>query len=151
MIALIIILLFLGLLTGIFVRSGKSPFDNIAMLAAVEATPQDSAARKLLAEELARPARIKKKRQGLWLFIGAILFGALIYSAMTSPAPAQQTVFRDDRGSTVGTAVTTGNQTTYRDDRGRTTGTSTIDSAGTTTFRDERGRTVGTATAPRQW
>jgi hypothetical protein len=70
------------------------------------------------------------------------------------PAPqqeAQQTIFRNDRGLTTGTAATSGNQTTYRDDRGRTTGTATVDSAGTTTFRDSSGRTVGTAAAPRRW
>ena len=71
------------------------------------------------------------------------------------PAPqqeAQQTIFRNDRGQTTGTAATdSGGQTTFRDDRGRTTGTATVDSAGTTTFRDSSGRTVGTATAPRRW
>jgi hypothetical protein len=41
-----------------------------------------------------------------------------------SPAFAQnQTTFRNDRGSTVGTATTYGNTTTFRDAGGRTTGT----------------------------
>jgi hypothetical protein len=71
----------------------------------------------------------------------------LVASALT--ASAQQTIFRDDRGRTTGTAATTGNQTTYRDGSGRTIGTGTTDSSGTTTFRDGNGRTTGTATAPR--
>jgi YD repeat-containing protein len=89
----------------------------------------------------------KPIKRPFWLFIGAILFGALIYSAM--PARAQQTTFRNERGQTTGTAATTGNMTTYRDGQGRTVGTGTTN-GGTTIYRDSSGRTTGTATAPRR-
>ena len=89
----------------------------------------------------------KPIKRPFWLFIGAILFGALIYSAM--PARAQQTTFRNERGQTTGTAATTGNMTTYRDGQGRTVDTGTTN-GGTTIYRDSSGRTTGTATAPRR-
>ena len=60
-------------------------------------------------------------------------------------ASAQQTKFRDSRGSTIGTATRSGNQTTFRDARGSTTGTATTSSSGQTTYRNSRGSTVGTS------
>jgi predicted aconitase with swiveling domain len=64
-----------------------------------------------------------------------------------------QTVFRDSRGSTTGTATTDSQGTTvFRDARGSTIGTAATTnqgSAGTTTiFRDSRGSTTGTASTP---
>jgi hypothetical protein len=75
-------------------------------------------------------------------------FLALVFAiAMVTPAAAQQSTFRDDRGRTIGTATINGNTTTFRDDRGRTTGTATTDSQGTTTFRNDRGQTTGTGSS----
>ena len=51
--------------------------------------------------------------------------GAFLLLAFVAGAGAQQTTFRDSRGSTAGTATTVGNTTTFRDSRGSTTGTST--------------------------
>jgi hypothetical protein len=74
MLGLILLVMFFALLIGIFVRLRKSPLDKIATLAsieaAVQATPQNSEARKLLAEELARP----KRRQAWAILIAAFLF-----------------------------------------------------------------------------
>ena len=70
----------------------------------------------------------------------AILLGAIV----VTQAQAQQTVFRDAGGRTVGTATRDSQGTTvFRDARGRTTGTATRSSSGTTTFRDASGRTIG--------
>jgi hypothetical protein len=83
---LLLIVLIVWLVTGI-TRTRKNPLDDIAKLAAIEATaPQDSAARKLLAEELARPAREAKRRQGLAIFI-AIFFFAVYVIGSTSGVP----------------------------------------------------------------
>ena len=54
-------------------------------------------------------------------------------SALAQRSP--QTTFRDSRGSTIGTATTSGNQTTFRDNRGSVTGYATRDSQGNTTTR----------------
>jgi hypothetical protein len=66
-------------------------------------------------------------------------------------ATAEQTVLRDGRGRTVGTATDTGQGTTVlRDPNGRTVGTATTDQSGTTTFRDASGRTTATSSTPRR-
>ena len=58
--------------------------------------------------------------------IGVLAFATSVAILAAAPyASAQQTTFRDSRGSTIGTATTLGNQTTYRDNRGSTVGTST--------------------------
>lgn len=64
-------------------------------------------------------------------------------------APAQQQVFRNERGQTTTTATQSGNQATYRDAGGRSIGTGTTDSSGTTVFRDARGRVVGSVSGRR--
>jgi hypothetical protein len=80
-----------------------------------------------------------------------ILVLAAVLLALAEPAAAQnQTMFRDSRGSTTGTATTYGNTTTFRDTGGRTSGTATRDSSGTTVFRDAGGRTTGAASVPRR-
>lgn len=78
------------------------------------------------------------------------MFATAVAVLATTPyAFAQQTTFRDSRGSTIGTATRMGNTTVFRDSRGSTTGTSTR-TGGTTVFRDSRGSTTGTATFPRR-
>ena len=74
---------------------------------------------------------------------------AVAVLAVMPNAAAQQTTFRDSRGSTVGTASRWGNQVTFRDSRGSATGYSTTSSSGQTTYRNSRGSTVGTSTSPR--
>jgi hypothetical protein len=64
--------------------------------------------------------------------------------ALSVPAAAQQTTFRDSRGSTIGTATRSGNTTVFRDNRGSTTGTATK-TGNTTVFRNSRGSTTGTS------
>jgi len=79
------------------------------------------------------------RTQVTWLAAAAMILAVL-------PAIAGDTVFRDSRGVTTGTASTdSGGQTTFRDAGGRTTGTASTDSQGNTTFRDAGGRTTGTA------
>lgn len=82
---------------------------------------------------------------GLGLAVAIILMIAALTKAR---AESPQTVIRDNRGSTVGTATTSGNVTTFRDARGATTGTATRDSGGQTIFRNERGATTGSASVP---
>jgi hypothetical protein len=95
-IIVLIIVLIVWLVTGI-TRTRKSPLDDIAKLAAIEATaPQDSASRKLLAEELARP----KKRQGLAIVLG-VFFLIIYISAHTSGTPTQQASAPVDHHSAV--------------------------------------------------
>jgi hypothetical protein len=69
--------------------------------------------------------------------------------AFSVSAAAQQTTFRDSRGSTIGTATRDSQGTTvFRDARGSTTGTATT-SGNQTTYRNSRGSTTGTSTRPR--
>lgn len=82
-------------------------------------------------------------RPWVQIIIAVVWLAATLTTAAAQQSP--QTRFRDSRGSTVGTATTSGNTTTFRDARGSTTGTARRDSAGNTTFRDAGGRTTGTA------
>jgi hypothetical protein len=70
------------LLAGLFLLASPqqkhNPLAEIAMLAAVEATPQNSAARKLLAEERERPVREAKNRRGLAIFL--VIFFFVVYA-----------------------------------------------------------------------
>ena len=69
---------------------------------------------------------------------------AILLAISATAAQAQQTVFRDAGGRTVGTTTLDSQGTTvFRDARGRTTGTASRDTSGTTTFRDAGGRTIG--------
>jgi hypothetical protein len=74
---------------------------------------------------------------------------AFLLLAFVAVAWAQQTTFRDSRGSTIGTATRSGNSVTFRDSRGSTTGTATT-VGNQTTYRDSRGSTTGTSTGPRR-
>lgn len=79
-----------------------------------------------------------------------MLASILLTSIAAAGAQAQQTTFRDSRGSTIGTATrSSGGVTTFRNNRGSTTGTATRDSSGTTVFRNSRGRTTGAASGRR--
>ena len=90
-IVLLLLGLFFGLLIGIFRRLGKTPLDHIAAIAAIEATaPEGSAARKLLAEDLAKKADAEKKRRGLGIALG-IFFLVVYLLAHPSETPTQQT------------------------------------------------------------
>lgn len=77
-----------------------------------------------------------------------ILLATAVLLALATSAAAQQTVIRDSRGSTIGTATRSGNTVTFRDSRGSTTGTATT-LGNQTTYRNSRGSTVGTSTGPR--
>lgn len=77
--------------------------------------------------------------KNLLLFATAVA----VLAAASYAAQAQQTTFRDSRGSTVGYASRSGNQVTFRDSRGSTTGYSTTSSSGQTTYRNSRGSTIG--------
>ena len=80
-----------------------------------------------------------------------LMFATAVAVLAVAPyAAAQQTTFRDSRGSTVVTASRSGNQVTFRDSRGSTTGYSATSSSGQTTYRNSRGSTVGTSTSPRR-
>jgi hypothetical protein len=79
-----------------------------------------------------------------------ILIATATLVALAMPAAAQnQTVIRDWRGSTVGTATRSGNTVTFRDSRGSTTGTATT-LGNQTTYRNSRGSTTGYSTGPRK-
>jgi hypothetical protein len=79
-----------------------------------------------------------------------LMFATAVAVLAAAPyASAQQTTFRDSRGSTVGTATRSGNTVTFRDSRGSTTGTSTT-LGSQTTYRDNRGSTTGTSMGPRR-
>ena len=79
-----------------------------------------------------------------------LMFATAVAVLAVAPyAAAQQTTFRDSRGSTVGAASRSGNQVTFRDTRGTTTGYRPL-ALGQTTYRTSRGSTVGTSTSPRR-
>lgn len=82
--------------------------------------------------------------------IGVLAFATSVAILAAAPyASAQQTTFRDSRGSTIGTTTRSGNTVTFRDSRGSTTGTATT-LGNQTTYRDNRGSTVGTSTGARR-
>lgn len=83
-----------------------------------------------------------------WITVLIIFaFGTHLFSC--SASAEQPTVFRDSRGSTIGTATKDNNgQTTFRNTTGQITGTANTNSNGTTTFRDRSGQTTGTAQRP---
>ena len=116
----------------------------------------DDLVRELTAAEIelvcARLAQIRsetRQASAFWAwycFKRVLLLGFLLWllATLAGAAQAQQTTFRDSRGSTIGTATRDSQGTTvFRDARGRTTGTASRDSGGTTTFRDAGGRTIG--------
>jgi hypothetical protein len=75
-----------------------------------------------------------------------ILIATATLVALAMPAAAQnQTVIRDSRGSTIGTATRSGNTVTFRDSRGSTTGTATT-LGNQTIYRNSSGSTIGTST-----
>jgi hypothetical protein len=79
-----------------------------------------------------------------WVIAALIAAIALIaISLSTRYAGAQQSVYRDAQGRTIGTATTTSGTTVYRDERGRTTGSSNVIN-GMTIYRDTQGRVQGT-------
>src|SRR5262249_46001578 len=93
----------------------------------------------------------RRAKQMKFLAITALLLLVASCQMPLRNAQAQQSpqqTLRGASGRTIGTATQSGNQTIYRDDRGRTTGSATTDSAGNTVYRDDRGRTTGTLSAP---
>jgi hypothetical protein len=87
------------LIAGLFLlalprKDQKDPFADIATLAVIEATPDGSRSRQLLAEheakraaEMAKRAGEAKRRQGLAIFI-AIFFVVIYFIANISGAPS---------------------------------------------------------------
>jgi len=102
------------LLAGLFLLASKrrdqkekDPFADVATLATIEATPEGSRSRRLLAEHDAkRAAKVKadaqlgKDRQAVGVVIGVLLLALYLFGVM-SRAPTQQTSTPSDTHSTV--------------------------------------------------
>jgi hypothetical protein len=60
-----------------------------------------------------------------------------------------QTIYRNERGQTTGSATPSGDgSVTYRDSSGKTIGRSSTDSSGNTRYWDSSGRSIGTSSGP---